>query len=269
MLLLVSCSDAEQSELESLKKANAKAEYIYRNHDDFFYALPPPNYRKRGKYPWETNLVGNYPKITKEFFRCKGKGTNPPHIEEVAGEGEVHHFDCGGGNQHSLPIRDGKEFIYPILIDLLNYIQARTEKKVIVTCGHRCPIHNAYSDLDPSAQTSKHMIGAEVSFYVAGMENTPEAIIDLIFRFYQENARYRGKEAYEYFERYEKSDTNVSIPPWYNKEVFVKLFQKGEGRNLDNSHPFPYISIQVRHDRDKNERVAYSWPKAHRGYHRY
>ena len=32
---------------------------------------------------------------------------------------------------------------------------------------------------------------------------------------------------------------NVLIPPWYNKEILIKLFKKNEGRDLDNRHPYP------------------------------
>ena len=270
LLFLSGCSGLEHSEQEKLRKANAKGEFILRHHDDFSYLIHPPKYRSRRKYPWEHNYVGNFPKITKEFFRCRGKSTNSELIHRGEYDEEVHLFDCGGGTRHSLPIREGREFIYPILVEILNYIQARTCRKVMITCGHRCPQHNVYADPARESQTSKHMVGAEVDFYVAGFENDPESVIDLIFRFYRENALYRGQGQFELFKRFDSGDTDVSTAPWYNREVFIKLYMRGEGRDLDNDHPYPYISIQVIRDRDnKKRRVSYTWPRAHKGYHRY
>lgn len=268
-LFLGACSGLEQSEQEKLRKAHAQGEFILRNHDEFAYLIHPPKYRIRKKYPWEHNYVGNFPKITKEFFRCRGKSTNSERIVRSAYDEEVHLFDCGGGSRHSLPMREGSEFIYPVLIEILNYIQARTGKKVMITCGHRCPQHNLYAAPEAEHQTSKHMIGAEVDFYVAGMENDPEGVIELIFRFYRENALYRGQEKFELFQRWDRDSTDVSTAPWYNQEVFVKLYKKGEGRDVDNDHPYPYLSIQVIRDRDTNRRVSYSWPQAQKGFHRY
>ena len=113
------------------------------------------------------------------------------------------------------------------------------------------------------------MIGAEVSFYVQGLENAPQTIVNLLMDFYKDNPKYKNSKEYTEFLRYEKGNSNVSIPPWYNKEVFIKIFNKSEGRNYDNRHPYPYISIQVRHDRDINEKVTYSWDLATKNYLRF
>lgn len=206
-----------------------------------FSALPPPTYewRKEGPAP-----------ITKEFFRCKGCSTNPPYTNN-----EETVTDCGGWRKHSLPVKEKEEFIYPILITLLNYVQERTGHKVIITSGHRCPQHNTYVDPGRGNQYSKHMIGAEVSFYVEGME--PLAIVEIIQEYYKDTE-------YALFKRYE-GETNVSTPPWSNKEIFIKLFKESEGRNGDNQHPYPYLSIQVRYDRERGEAVTYSWAQANKG----
>lgn len=113
------------------------------------------------------------------------------------------------------------------------------------------------------------MLGAEVDFYVQGMELQPDAVVDLILGYFREQAKYEGLSDFQEFKRYEKPLQNVSIPPWYNKEVFIKLIQKHEGRDLDNRHPYPYISIQVRYDFDKREPVSYTWDKAFRNFHRW
>lgn len=167
-------------------------------------------------------MVGEHPRITEAFFRCKGS---------------KHHAstDCNG--HHGLP-NDG---IPEILIDLLNDIQEKTGQKVVITCGHRCPQHNDFAE--PEATHSKHMVGAEVDFYVQNIDASK--IIPLIVD--------------DSFKRYTKPDTNVSTPPWYNEKIFVKYFKADEGRDFDNRHPYPYISIQIRS-------IPYSWPTAHRGY---
>ena len=264
LLILCGCSGLEQSEQEKLRRLNATGEFISRNHDEILYAIPPPKYRSRPKYPWEETYVGKLPKITKEFFRCKGSSSNPPFLQRAENR-----FDCGGREKHSLPLRENKEFIYPILMEMLNDLQVKTGKKVVITCGYRCPVHNAYADDSAFNQTSKHMVGAEVDFYVRGMEHRPEEVVQLLMQFFKQSPLYRGKKEYEEFARYERSDTNVSTPPWYNKEILIKLFKKDEGRDFDNRHSYPYLSLQVRHDRDLNERVIYTWPKANTGYMRY
>lgn len=223
---------------------------------------------KQPPYPWEEQRISDYPKITKEFFRCKGNSLNP--VRCVANEKEIaRFFDCGGPQKHSLPLRGKKEFIYPILIDLLNYVQTKTGKRVVITCGHCCPEHNAYLDASPANQTSKHMLGAEVDFYVQGMEYQPEKIVNLILAYYREPVKYRGLKDFEEFKRYDKEPTNVSTLPWYNKEIFLKLYRKSEGRDADNRHPYPYLSLQVRYDSELNQRVSYSWAQAFGNFHRW
>lgn len=237
-------------------------------HDENQFQVPQPELRTLDPYPWEKGQTAHSPKITKEYFRCKGSSLNPVHTEQQKGE-LVRYFDCGGSEKHSLPLRNGKEFIYPILIDLLNYIQANTQKKVVITSGHRCPEHNVYVDSSVANQSSKHLIGAEVSFYVQGMEDRSEAIVKLIQEYYKTTSKYQNQKEFLEFQRYEKPDAKVSTAPWYNKEIFVKFFKKKEGRNFDNRHPYPYISIQVRYDWETQQKVVYSWDLAYKNYLRH
>lgn len=232
---------------------------ISRTFHDPLIVLPPLKKRTLECYPWEEK--SSFSKITKEHFRCKGDPLHAGKMIERGGQKEPL-IDCGGSTCHGLPLREGKEFIYPILLTLLNYLQEKTQQKVVVTSGHRCPSHNAY--IDPSKENlySKHQIGAEVSFYVENIE--AELIVALLIDFYKDES----KEELRHFLRYTKSDTNVSTPPWYNQEIFIKLFKPHEGRNGDNEHPFAYIAIQVRYDREKQERVIYSWDKANKNYFR-
>lgn len=266
--IVCGCSGLEQSEQDKIRRQNSAGEVIFRKSEEAFARNTPPEIRKREKYPWEESYVGNLPKITKDFFRCKGSNLNPNRSYINDSKQSIYLSDCRGSEQHSLPIRNEKEFIYPILLELVNYLQKKTEKKVVITCGYRCPSHNTYADPSKEGATSKHMIGAEVDFYVQGMEDKPEEIIKLLLQFYRENPRYQGKKEFIEFARYDKS-TDVSVHPWYNKEVMIKLYRKQEGRDLDNRHPYPYVSIQVRYDSETKERVIYSWDKAYKGFKRY
>lgn len=268
MLFCSGCSSSDQSSTGEPNNRQQKGEYVYRMHDEFLLQMPTAELHTREPYPWESGYIGSNRKITKEYFRCKGSSLNPAHMGEENGE-PVRYGDCGGAEKHSLPLRDNKEFIYPILIDLLNYIQAKTQKRVVITSGHRCPEHNSYIDPSPGNRYSKHMIGAEVAFYVQGLESHPDSIIKLIQEYYKTTPKYEGKKEYLEFKRYEKNDSNVTTQPWYNKEIFIKLFTSKEGRNFDNRHPFPYISIQIRYDEDLKERVNYSWDKAYHNYLRH
>lgn len=258
-LLFPSCSKSEREKV-------VQGEYLYRLHDEYLFIPETPSKRVLEPYAWEMGKTGNLPKITKEYFRCRGSSLNPPRtITQDSGETQRIQ-DCGGSDKHSLPLKEGKEFVYPILVELLNDIQAKTGKRVVITCGHRCPDHNSYADPTPAARFSKHMVGAEVSFYVQGLEERPEAVVSLIQEYYKNNPLYAGHKEYIEFKRYDKGDTDVATPPWFNKEIFIKLYKKKEGRDFDNRHPFPFISIQVRYDRDLNEKVTYSWEKATRNY---
>lgn len=249
------------------EKENTKIDPITRKGNEKKFTLFVPEKKHRNPYPWEEGVIENFPKITKEFFRCKGHPMNPA-VSEIDDQKNVRNFaDCEGSTKHSLSLVHGKEGVYPILIELLNYIQMKTKKRVIITCGYRCPVHNLYADRSKRNRISKHMIGAEVDFYVQEMENKPMQIVDLIFQYYRENSKYQNDPSY-YFSRYEK-ETDVSIQPWMNKEVFIKLYQKNEGRDFDNMHSYPYLSIQVRYDYELDERVTYSWDKACSGYMRW
>lgn len=269
LVLLAGCSGMEQSEQDNLRRVNAKGEFIHRSHNEYHYSLQTPAHRVREKYPWETSYIGQHSKITKEHFRCKGSSLNPPHSDHKDPSRPANYLDCGGFQKHSLPLREEKEYVFPILVDLLNYVQAKTGCKAVITCGHRCPVHNSYADNSSYNQNSKHMIGAEVDFYVQGLEHKPEEVIKVVMNYYKEMSLYQGDKQYQEFQRLTKGELNVSTPPWYNKEVLIKLYTKNEGRDFDNRHPYPYISVQVRFDRELNEKVVCSWPKAFKGYRRY
>ncbi|MBB64942.1 MAG: hypothetical protein CMO81_07740 [Waddliaceae bacterium] len=261
--LCSSCNELSDFRLGVNKDKQHRIDKIDRLNQEKDFLLPSPKLAVAPHYPWDNLFIGKHPKIAIDFFRCHGSANNPIHTEEVSGSYPVVYKDCGGWEEHGLPLLEGKEFIYPILIELLNYLQARLGKKVVITCGHRCPAHNTYSDPSPYNRGSKHMIGAEVDFYVQGLENEAEVVIEALMEFYQQNPRYHDAPDYQKFVRYEKDSMNVLTEPWYNKEIFIKLYLEDEGRDWDNRHPFPYIGVQVRYDRDREHRVSYTWDQAH------
>ncbi len=243
LLLLASCSKESER--------TPRGEYIVRLDNEHALIVPPHEKVEPLPYPWQPQ-EGKMCTITKEYFRCKGSLLNPPNIITKDGKEVMRFYDCSGADKHSLPLQDGKEFIYPILIDLLNHVQTLSHKNVHITSGHRCIAHQAFMDPSPKGSGSKHLIGAEVDFYVKGLEEQPLTVIQMLIDYYKEETK-----EYKTFSRYEKA-SDVATPPWMNKEIFIKLFKRSEGRNHDNRHPFPYISIQVRFDRQKNERVVFS-----------
>lgn len=265
---LTSCSSTEDAFGDNTRCNNQVAEYVDRHHDEYLFRPTPPLWQPPERYSWEAEGSGKHLRITKDFFRCRGCELNPVKPIEQSDGKLSYCYDCGGADRHSLPLREGKEYIYPILIDLLNEIQEQTGKRVVITSGHRCPEHNRYVDSSAANTSSKHMIGAEVSFYVQGLEEHPEVILQHIFNHYTKTSKYNGGKEWVDFLRYDK-DTDVSTRPWYNQEIFVKLHQRNEGRDFDNRHPYSYISIQVRYDWDKKERVQYVWRDAHRNYLRW
>ena len=109
------------------------------------------------------------------------------------------------------------------------------------------------------------MLGAEVDFYVEGMEEEPLKIVELLQTYYAENFE---DKSYTQFERFEKEGLNVSTPPWLNKEIFIKLYLPHEGRSVDNPHNYPYIGIQMRFERQTNSKVSFD-ASASQNYLRY
>lgn len=263
LLFLCSCSGFEESQSREIRRANEKAEHIYRRHDERHYALPQVARRQRCDVPWR---AGDQPhaRITKEFFRCHGSSTHPIRSWKEPNGDTVQLLDCSGAAGHGLPLREGREFIYPVLIDLLNYLQDTTGKRVVITSGHRCPTHNRYLDPRAQAQTTRHLIGAAVDFYVEGVE--PAKVVQLLQAYYQKP---EFEKADREFTRSTKPDAEVSTPAWYNREIYIKVLNPSEGRSLDNNHTHPYINLQVRWDRSTKQRVVTTWQEAFYNYPRW
>src|SRR3989344_2655016 len=105
LFIFLGCSGMERTEREKIRQRNCKGEYIYRSQSDFFFPIAPPQLALRASYPWETE--GNLPRITKDFFRCKGSSLNPFMIDKG---------DCEGGSQHGLSVLNGKEGVVSLLM---------------------------------------------------------------------------------------------------------------------------------------------------------
>jgi hypothetical protein len=252
----------QKSEMDRIKRNNEIEEFIYRNESDRF--IPPFALKtiKRDDYPWEEEYVGNIPKITKEYFRCRGNMNHPEQVK-ISKEGKpTYHHDCGGIESHSLPMKNSQEFVYPIFINLLNYIQRITEKKVVITCAHRCPKHNLYADSSDTYQRSKHQVGAEVDFYVEGLEFHPEKVLEIIKQFYQEFSSHLGSEWHKFSYNREKEQL-------FNKEIAIRISRENQNRDFDNEHPYPYLTIELKYDTQNERAVQYQWQEALSGYVRW
>lgn len=269
LLLLTACSSPQDIQEEHLRRINRKGEYIYRRHDEVLFPLATPEQQPPEPYPWSGGQACLLGAISKEQFRCKGNSLNPLRLEYSKSGQPRRHVDCEGGNKHSLPLVNGREFVYPVLLELLNEVHAKTGLPLVITTGHRCPAHNVYADSSAENKTSKHQLGAEVDFYVQGLENQPDKVVQILLDYYKKHPVLSKDPAMRVFQRYEKGDCRLVTKPWYNKEVFIKLYKKNEGRDFDNRHPYPYLSIQVRYDRDSEQNVTFSWEKSQNGYIRW
>lgn len=257
---MLSCSRMEEAEKARIRRCNEISERIYRHHNEVLFEEDALVFQEQPPYPWEETQSLAIAKVTKEYFRCRGSLENP----ERKVKGEIYK-DCGGSRRHGLLYKDQQEFVYPVLIELLNYVQQKIGAKVVITSGYRCPAHNAYVCADQKYETSKHQVGAAVNFYVSGYEDRPLEVVKWIMDFY----RQEGSQNFLPFRQAESKKGQTKYPGWYNKEIFIKIYDAKERRDFDNRHPYPYIVIEVRYDRHRGEAVNYDWKTAHQGYLRY
>ena len=228
--LLAGCTGMEKSEKEKIRKLNEVREPIYRLSSDTLTIKGIDEPKQRKRYPWEKSA---FPQITQDFFRCKGSSKNIGYES----------LDCRGPDEHSLPLKGGKEHIPKTLVELLDSIQERLKAKLIITCGHRCMKHHLFAKKEEDPKTSKHLMGAEVDFYVKGLEDKPLEVVAAIMEYYKE----RPEVYLNQFFKVEKSRSK-RYPAWMNKEIIIHLLDKNEGRDLDNNHSYPYICIELRVD---------------------
>lgn len=241
-ICLVGCSGLEQSEQEQIRKVNAKVDPITRFSDEHFYQIsfPEKKTEKRAGLKESSSIK----KIDKEHFRCKGSLSNKP---VVSLEGKTLN-DCEGAYKHSLPIRREKEFIYPALIEVLNFIQNRLSKKVVVLSGHRCIDHLRYVKQDYTPLSFKSLVGAEVRFYVEGAENQLDSIVSAIFSYYD-----------LFFPKDKQMVSFTSSPEnkvYENKELIVRLIEPNHPEIEEHALSFPYCQIELKFDRELNKKIS-------------
>ncbi len=249
LFFVASCSTAHEREQKLRMKKNRSTEKIYRLSHEKMYEEKAFTLAKRERYPWENETC--FPKITMNTLRCRGC----KDYTKRARNGKEYE-DCNGMKDHGLPYVDGDEFVYPVLVSLLNKIQNTLNKKVVVTSGHRCPKHNDYLNLG-KFRISKYMIGAQVDFYVEGMEKECEEVIEQIIALYKEDT--------DNFSHFTKSRSDKGTPSWRNKEISISIQKEGEHSVLDNKD-HSVISISVRYDRTKQEHVYLDWKQAYQGF---
>src|SRR5262245_52233460 len=83
---------------ESRDDNNPKGEYIYRLHNEYMFNPPEPKKNDHKIFAWDDETIDGIPKITKEFFRCRGNLLNPDKDIVVNNE-NIKISDCGGINK--------------------------------------------------------------------------------------------------------------------------------------------------------------------------
>lgn len=162
-VLTVSCSDKKSATI-------SKTYNIQKDFTPTSFILPYELPQKSPTYPWNT-CHPRFLSLTKYSFQCSG--TNP--------EADIPlHQKCLGTLHHGLPLVNGKEYIYPRLIDLLNFLQKENKEKIIVIRGHICP--KIFSLLDTQEQHEKYLIGAMVK--VSSQINWEKNLSPLVKKFY-------------------------------------------------------------------------------------
>jgi hypothetical protein len=255
LLSLFGCSGLEKSEQDKIKKMHALSEPILRFSQEKLHTLKFPEQKVRERYSWENTTAHHFPKITKEAFRCKGAGHPKPKISRE----NVALFDCQGPDRHSLPIVDDKEAVYPALLEILNSLQDHLKRKVVVTAGHRCHMHQTYLLGTTSGAITKYLIGAQVDFLVEGMSLLNQSVIDCLQDYYHKI--YGSNKEYVL----EKLASGV----WQNKEIALRYVAKHEGRNEDNSHDYPYFSLELKYDRNLDKKIQLNPQQAMSCYYRF
>ncbi|MCH9620946.1 MAG: hypothetical protein S4CHLAM20_03560 [Chlamydiia bacterium] len=251
VLCLVGCSSADDRSQGRRMKENKATEKIYRLSHQKFYTEEPAELVKKDPYPWESGTA--FSKITVDSFRCQGRRNHQKRQRDGK-----EYADCGGLAEHGLPYADKDEFVYSVMIKLLNQVQNAFQKKVVITSGHRCPKHHSYITMGKS-KISRYMIGAKVDFFIEGMEEKPHEIIEKLKSFY------KNDQGYSEFREVRNNDGTRS---WHNKEVILTINPEGEHTKLQNRN-HPVVSIDVRYDRDKEESIILDWKRAYEGYIRH
>ncbi len=253
MMLASACSGFEQSEKRRIRQCNEKEGKIFRLSGESLFSFAPIERKELEIYPWEVRESLEFPRITKEFFRCHGSQHHPHKVVESENK-EIEIYDCNGIDEHGLVMKGGKEYVHTCFLELLNMLQDTFHQRVVITSGHRCPKHDRFINGYGKEKVTSYQIGAAVDFYVEGQEENSYRVIEKVMNF---------------FCRDKKSQfTKKGEDCWRNHEVIITLNPKTTPRNDDNLHPYPYITIELRYDREDKKPIVPTWRQAHYGYKR-
>jgi hypothetical protein len=203
---------------------------------DKFWRISPDQNLLTFNVPWvryETGPQGYWHTLTRDHFRCKGKAAHGP----IALSDGSYLFDCWGYD-HGLPWIEDREFVEPLLIDLLNGLQRELKSSVVILSGHRCPIHHRYLTQGQGSSTDKHLIAAAVDFRLQGYENTPaESVqaIQKIFRSLSEDP---------------KAKLVTTPEGWENYFCDLKWHPAGTAVSLDHPPEYGYFELILSHRLD-------------------
>ncbi|MCZ6645829.1 MAG: D-Ala-D-Ala carboxypeptidase family metallohydrolase [SAR324 cluster bacterium] len=155
--------------------------------------------------------------------RCTGLAVTLAHQD-----GRKIYRDCPRGARPTHPLA-------PKLKALVEKLRCALGDRVVITSGFRSRRHNLYSwayvqartpRANPVSRNSRHMVGKAVDFFVRGY-------------------------AYGDLKRLE-----TKLQQWAgrlpaplrgsSKAIWTHVYRKGEGRDPDNLHPYPYLHLQLR-----------------------
>lgn len=221
LLLLVGCTDLKTVKEEEIRRKNATSEPLVRRLEDVRFPIFIPLKKTREAYPWESKTERLVP-LTADDLRCKGNHEHPPRYLPVL-EGGVHEVqDC---HPHSLPQAEGADVYSKLLLDKLNLIQRELGKKVTITSGHRCPVHNLYCNPMGTAVFNKHLVAARVDFIV--QTDSPEEVVEVLRRHSKEKLVQAGDKM-----------------QWNSSELSIKWTRGLDLRDFDNRHNLPYFTLE-------------------------
>ncbi|MDA8773528.1 hypothetical protein N9N03_00150 [Chlamydiia bacterium] len=150
------------------------AHKIYRDYNNQtlpqgyqYYKLPIHHTIATTEIPQHINFENKQltSSLSRYDFCCRGCMSNP--IREIMSNGRnINATDCDGNNDHSLPLKNGEEWVHEDLISILNTLYEETTIRPIVDIGHCCPKHLTYLYGDHTPTVRKHLMAAQAIFHM-------------------------------------------------------------------------------------------------------
>lgn len=176
---------------------------------------------------------GTYHTLTRDHFRCKGRGDRAP----IALNDGNYLFDCWG-REHGLPWIEGREFVEPLLILLLNGVQNELQSPVTIFSGHRCPAHHRYLTQGEGSATDRHLIGAAADFELNGYTQEPQTVVAAIQKVFNKLCNQP------------KSKLMASQEGWKNYFCEIKWHPAAQFTSPDHPSDRGYFEIIITHRLD-------------------